>query len=144
VIRRETDWFYSLIVVGSAIMVLALGLIGGSPGTETVAWVFKWIYQPLGAAMFSLLAFFLTTALFRSVRFKGREATIMLIIAGLVVLGQAPFAAAPPLDILVTVKDWLLDYPVLAGIRAIILGVAFGAIGLSIRILLGFDRPYLE
>lgn len=144
VIRRETDWYYSLIVVASAVTVLALGLVGGSPGTETVAWVFKWIYQPLGAAMFSLLAFFLTTALFRSVRLKGREATIMLVIAGVVVLGQANFATTPPLDILVVVKDWLLDYPVLAGIRAIILGVAFGAIGLSIRILLGFDRPYLE
>jgi len=144
VIRRETDWVYSLIVAGSTITILAMGLIGGSPGTETIAWVFKWIYQPLGAAMFSLLAFFLTTALFRSVRLKGREATIMLVLAGLVVLGQAPLAGAPPLDILVSVKDWLLDYPVLAGMRAIILGVAFGAIGLSIRILLGFDRPYLE
>ncbi|MGA7730457.1 MAG: hypothetical protein WCD37_04190 [Chloroflexia bacterium] len=144
VLRRETDWLYSFILAGSAITVLALGLIGGSPGTETVAWVFKWIYQPLGAALFSLLAFFLTTALFRSVRLKSREATVMLVIAGVVVLGQAPFAAAPPLDILVSIKNWLLDYPVLAGIRAIILGVAFGAIGLSLRILLGFDRPYLE
>ena len=144
VVRRETDWIYSLILAGSAVAVLALGLIGGSPGTEAVAWVFKWMYQPLGAALFSLLAFFLTTALFRSLSLKSREATVMLLIAGLVVLGQAPFAAAPPLDVLVSIKDWLLDYPVLAGIRAIILGVAFGAIGLSLRVLLGFDRPYLE
>lgn len=144
VVRREPDWYYSLILVGSAVAVLALGLVGGSPGTETVAWVFKWIYQPLGAALFSLLAFFLTSALFRSPRLKNREAIVMLLVALVVVVGQAPFAAAPPLDILVSVKDWLLDYPVLAGIRAIILGVAFGAIGLSLRILLGFDRPYLE
>jgi hypothetical protein len=144
VIRRQTDWIYSLIVVGSAITVLALGLIGGSPGTDTVAWVFKWMYQPLGAALFSLLAFFLTTALFRSLRMKSREAAVLLVIAGVVVIGQAPFIATPPLDILVSIKDWILDYPALAGIRAIILGVAFGAIGLSIRILLGFDRPYME
>jgi hypothetical protein len=144
IIKLQTDWIYSLIIVGSAITVLALGLIGGSPGTETVAWVFKWMYQPLGAALFSLLAFFLTTALFRSLRMKSREAAILLVVAAVVVIGQAPFIATPPLDILVSVKDWILDYPVLAGIRAIILGVAFGAIGLSIRILLGFDRPYME
>ena len=78
IIKLQTDWIYSLIVVGSAITVLALGLIGGSPGTDTVAWVFKWIYQPLGAALFSLLAFFLTTALFRSLRMKSREARYCL------------------------------------------------------------------
>jgi hypothetical protein len=69
---------------------------------------------------------------------------LMLVVALLVVIGQAPFSAAAPLDIVSSIKDWLLDYPVLAGIRAIILGVSFGAIGISIRILLGFDRPYLE
>ncbi|MEO8285459.1 MAG: hypothetical protein ABI670_03370 [Chloroflexota bacterium] len=143
-LRREEGWYYSLIVVGSALTVLALGLIGGGPGTTTVAWVFQWIYQPLGAAVFSLLAFFLTTALFRSVQVRSREALIMLVVALIVVLGQAPFSAVAPLDIIVSVKDWLLDYPALAGIRAIILGVSFGAIGISLRILLGFDRPYLE
>jgi hypothetical protein len=144
VIRREAGWFYSLISVGSAGTVLALGLIGGSPGTETVAWVFRWIYQPLGAALFSLLAFFLTTALFRSVISGTREAVVIGLVAGVIVVGQSALAATPPLDFLVSIKDWLMDYPVLAGIRAIILGVAFGAIGLSLRVLLGFDRPYLE
>jgi hypothetical protein len=144
VIRREEGWYYSLILVGSALTVLALGLIGGSPGTETVAWVFHWIYQPLGAAVFSLLAFFLTTALFRAITVRTREAVVLLLVAAVVVLGQAPFSAAAPLDVLVSIKDWILDYPALAGIRAIILGVAFGAIGISLRILLGLDRPYLE
>src|SRR3954470_9734339 len=31
--KREEGWFYSLIVVGSALTVLGLGLIGGGPGT---------------------------------------------------------------------------------------------------------------
>jgi hypothetical protein len=143
-LRREAGWYYSLIVVGSALGVLGLGLIGGGPGTESVAWVFQWIYQPLGAAVFSLLAFFLTTALFRSLRVRSREAMLMLAVALIVVIGQAPFSAAAPLDIVATVKDWIIDYPALAGIRAIILGVSLGAIGISIRILLGLDRPYLE
>ncbi len=144
VVRQEEGWYYSLIVVGSALAVLALGLIGGGPGTGSVAWVFQWIYQPLGAAVFSLLAFFLTAALFRALKVRSREAMIMLVVALIVVIGQAPFSAVAPLDIVGSVKNWLLDYPVLAGIRAIILGVSFGAIGISLRILLGFDRPYLE
>lgn len=144
VVKREGGWFYSLIVVGSALTVVALGLLGGGPGDTSVAWVFQWIYQPLGAAIFSLLAFFLTTALFRALHMKSAEATLLLIIALIVVIGQAPFSATSPGDVLASAKDWLLDYPALAGIRAIILGVAFGAVATSLRALLGFDRTYLE
>ncbi|HKP53252.1 MAG TPA: hypothetical protein VJ183_11445 [Chloroflexia bacterium] len=143
-VKREAGWLYSLIVVGSALVVVALGLLGGGPGDASVAWVFQWIYQPLGAAIFSLLAFFLTTALFRALHIRSAEAIVLLVAALVVVIGQAPFGAAPPLDVAVGVKDWLLDYPVLAGIRAIVLGVAFGAVATSLRALLGFDRPYLE
>ena len=144
VLKRDSGWLYSLIVVGSALTVVALGLLGGGPGDTSVAWVFQWIYQPLGAAIFSLLAFFLTTALFRALRMKNAEAIVLLVIALIIVIGQAPFSAAAPADIAASVKDWLLDYPVLAGIRAIILGVAFGAVATSLRALLGFDRTYLE
>jgi hypothetical protein len=143
-LSRQEGWPYSLIVVASALTVLGLGLVGGSPGTETVAWVFRWVYQPLGAAVFSLLAFFLTTAFFRALRLGGREAVVMLVIALVVVLGQAPFAAAAPLDILVSINDWIQSYPALAGIRAILIGVSLGAVGVSVRVLLGLDRPYME
>jgi hypothetical protein len=143
-VKRERGWPYSLIVVGSALTVVALGLMGGGPGDASVAWVFQWIYQPLGAAIFSLLAFFLTTALFRALHIRSAEAIVLLIAALVVVIGQAPFGATPPIDIAASVKDWLLDYPVLAGIRAIVLGVAFGAVATSLRALLGFDRTYME
>lgn len=143
-LRREEGWLYSLVLVGSAITVLGLGLLGGGPGGEGVAWVFQWIYQPLGAALFSLLAFFLATALFRAPRLRSAEAVVLLLVALVVIIGQAPFSAAPPLDILSGAAGWILDYPALAGIRAIILGVAFGAIATTLRVLLGFDRPYME
>lgn len=144
VAKRDEGWFYSLVLVGSALVVVGLGLLGGGPGDATVSWVFQWVYQPLGAAVFSLLAFFLTTALFRMTRMRSREAIVLLLIALIVIIGQAPFSAVAPINIMVDVKDWILQYPALAGIRAILLGVSFGAIATSLRILLGFDRPYLD
>jgi hypothetical protein len=144
VFSRSEGWLYSLIVVASALAVIGFGLIGRGPGDAYVAWMFKWIYQPLGAAIFSLLAFFVTTALFRSLRVRSAEAVVLLVVALVVVIGQAPFSSAPELYLSVDIKDWLLSFPVLAGTRAILLGVAFGAIGISLRILLGFDRPYME
>jgi hypothetical protein len=145
VIKMGEGWPYSLILVGSAVAVIAIGLLGGKgPGDGTVAWIFKWVYQPLGAALFSLLAFFLTTALFRALRVRSAEAMVLLVVAFIVVIGQAPFSTVAPMDAMASIKDWLFDYPILAGMRAILLGVAFGAIGISIRVLLGFDRPYME
>ncbi len=144
VAKRDEGWLYSLVLVGSALVVVGLGLLGGGPGDATVSWVFQWIYQPLGAAVFSLLAFFLTTALFRMTHMRSREAIVLLLIALVVIIGQAPFSSVAPINIVVGVKDWILQYPALAGIRAILLGVSFGAIATSLRILLGFDRPYLD
>jgi hypothetical protein len=146
VIKQESGWPYSLVVVGSALTVVALGLIsGGGPGDPAVAWVFQWIYQPLGAAVFSLLAFFLTAALFRVRRMRSLEAAVLLVVALVVVVGQSPHLLAITIpDTLVDIKDWLLNYPALAAVRAILLGVAFGAIATSLRVLLGFDRPYME
>ena len=145
VIKGESGWPYSLIVVGSALGVVGLGLWGGGPGDPSVSWVFQWVYQPLGAAIFSLLAFFLTAALFRMSRMRDLQAVVLLVVALVVVIGQSPslFAIAIP-DTMVDIKDWVLNYPALAGVRAILLGVAFGAVATSLRVLLGFDRPYLE
>jgi hypothetical protein len=144
VARRDEGWLYSLVLVGSALVVVGMGLYGGGPGDASVAWVFQWIYQPLGQAVFSLLAFFLVTALFRSTRLRNAEALVLLGVALLVIIGQAPISQIAPLDVMVGVSDWILEYPALAGIRAILLGVSFGAIATSLRILLGFDRPYLD
>jgi hypothetical protein len=146
VIRQERDWFYSLVVVGSALAIVALGLLSaGGPGDPAVAWVFEWVYQPLGAAVFSLLAFFLTASLFRARHMRTLEAAVLLVVALIVVIGQSPSLLAVTLpDAWVDVKDWIINYPALAAIRAILLGVAFGAVATSLRILLGFDRPYLD
>ena len=145
VIKGGEGWPYSVILVGSALAVLGFGLVSGrGAGDPYVTWMFKWIYQPLGAAVFSLLAFFLTTAFFRAPRIRSIEAIVLLVVALVVVIGQAPFSTAPELGLAVQIKDWLEAYPVLAGVRAIVLGVAFGTIGISLRVLSGFDRPYME
>src|SRR5438477_7013974 len=38
VARRGEGWFYSLLLVGSALAVLVVGLVNGGPGSEAVAW----------------------------------------------------------------------------------------------------------
>ena len=102
------------------------------------------VQQPLEAALGALLAFFL---LFAGVRLLQRQRSgwgvLFLISALLVLLLRAPLPAdlAQRLDpVRVAVEDVL----VVAGMRGLLLGIALGTILLSIRILLGQERPYSE
>ena len=57
-------------------------------------------------------------------------------------LGQNPFVVQS-LPEAAGIRAWLLDYPVAAGLRAIILGVSIGVIVVGLRIASGAERRYL-
>jgi hypothetical protein len=40
--------------------------------------------------------------------------------------------------------QWINDYVVLAGARGLLIGVALGTLVASMRVLLGFDQPYID
>lgn len=139
--KRDSSWAYSAVLVLGLLMVLLFGFNG--PESAPVKWVFRYIYSPLQATIFSLLAFFVVSAAYRAFRIRNWE-TALFVIAGLIVLlGQVPVGGLI-WDKLPALKDWLLAVPVTAGARGIILGVALGTIIAGLRILLLMDRPYLE
>jgi hypothetical protein len=142
--QRE-GWPYSAVLVFSALAVLVLGFAGNwSAGDPAVQWVFQWIYQPIGSSLFALLAFFVISAAFRVLRAGPSAAWLLLFVALLVIAGSSPWSRVPPLDILMSVQDWIMRYPALAGLRGIMLGAALGAVATSLRVLLGVDRPYMS
>jgi hypothetical protein len=142
--HRGRDWPHSLVLLGALFAVLALGFWPGSagPGDPAVSWAYRYVYAPLNATVFSLLAFFVASAAYRMFRHRSMESAVMLIAGIIVLLGQVPLGfqiwSGMPL-----VKEWLLDAPVASGVRGIVLGVALGTVATGLRILLGQDRPYL-
>ncbi|HUS17627.1 MAG TPA: hypothetical protein VM536_21740 [Chloroflexia bacterium] len=145
IVARGAGWPYSAALVLSALLVLGLGFLGsGSVGDPLVQWVFTWVYQPIGSSLFALLAFLLAGAAFRTLRAGPSAAWVLLAVALLVIVGNAPWSRDPPLSLLAGAKDWIVNYPALAGLRGIMLGAALGAIATSLRVLLGMDRPYLS
>jgi hypothetical protein len=142
---RQRGRFYSLVLVISALVVFVGGLVPdlAGPRAPLVDWLFRFVQAPLQATFFSLLAFFVATAAYRAFRVRSFE-TLLMVGTGLLVLwGQAPISRllgewGP------AVKDWLLSVPVTAGARGIGLGVALGVVATGLRVLLGFDRPYVE
>ncbi|PZR98078.1 MAG: hypothetical protein DLM69_09110 [Candidatus Chloroheliales bacterium] len=144
--RQERNWPYSVALLLSAVLTVAVGtVVGGSgPNSAGAAWIFNNVYQPLGSTFYSLLAFFIAAAAFRALRARTVEMTILTVVALIVVLGQAPVFQLDQLNWMAAIKDWIVQYPALAAIRGIALGVSLGIIATSARLLLGIDRQYLS
>jgi hypothetical protein len=159
--RKHPDRFFSLVTIVGFLGTLFIGLLkfGGDPGLKgnyiaAGTW-FKVIYDalfvPLGATMFSLLAFFVASASYRAFRAKTREATILLIAAFIILVGRTPLGyyltywLPQPLQFLhiPNLSGWILSVPNLAGQRAIMIGIALGIIATSLKLILGIERSYL-
>ena len=147
--RRVEHWQYSyLVFIGIAIMVV-FGLPWG-PKNEVFVWFFDYVQVPMEATMFSLLAFFIVSASYRAFRARTLEATLLLVAALIVMIGNAPIGdhlwnELSPVgeNIPSTARQWILDNPNLSSRRGIILGVSLGVISQSIRIIFGIERSYL-
>ncbi len=159
--RKHRDRIYSVVTIVGFLGTLIIGLLkfGGDPGLKgnyiaQGTW-FKVTYDaffvPLGATMFSLLAFFVASASYRAFRAKTREATILLVAAFIILVGRTPlghyltFWLPEPLQFLhiPTLSGWILSVPNLAGQRAIMIGISLGIIATSLKLILGIERSYL-
>lgn len=159
--QRARYWGYSVICIASFAITLVLGLlkigspagIGGSVTAEgsPFTWIFDYIFTPIDATLFSLLAFYVASAAFRAFRVRSAEASIMLAAAFLLLLGRtflgnlvtAWLPARLEAFELPNLVQWIMYVPLTAGSRAIMIGVALGTIATCLKIILGIDRPYL-
>lgn len=133
------------ILLLSMVAVVIAGVLPESagPNDAAVRWLFSYVYTPVSAALFALLAFYVVSAAFRTLRLRGVESGLLTIGALLVLVAAAPVDRAG-LGGIEAIHQWFMDYPVIAGMRGIALGIAIGTIGTSFRVLTGLDRHYLE
>ena len=144
IVSARPGWIYSFVLLTVMLFVIVMGVLPGGGGLMNpfVDWTFTYVFLPLNATIFSLLAFFVASAAYRTFRLRSPEATVM-VIAGLIVLvGQVPLGGLLPG--LSQVSGWLLDTPVMAAVRGILLGVALGTITAGLRVLGNADRQYLD
>lgn len=115
--------------------------------TGLVETLFALIQVPLEAALSSMLAFFL---LFTGIQMLRRERTFwsMLFISTamltllLTVVAQLTAVPQPLANVARGLKMFLEDVLVTSGMRGLLIGIALGVITLSIRLLMGAERPY--
>jgi hypothetical protein len=157
--RRLQGWGYSMFVFIGAVLMIVLGLYNGgygpmldNPKAEDATlfeWGYKYVLTPCSATIFSILAFFMASAAFRTFRAKNLGAALLLISALLVMFGRVPISETVShwifgnKNVFSNVTDFIMEGPNLAAKRAIVLGMSLGAISQSLRILFGIERSYL-
>ena len=167
-IRRNKDWGYSAVLIGSMFLIAFFGYAdwlyrqnNPGPGLDlpenwTLAmyardFLFDGLLQQMDAAMFSLIAFYILSAAYRAFRIRSIEATILLATALLVILslmglvqgfvdGQVDRAGLSPNFKLVNIATFVQDTFQTPSIRGIGFGVGIGALAMGLRIWLSLER----
>ncbi|MFV1958030.1 MAG: hypothetical protein ACC662_01320 [Planctomycetota bacterium] len=150
--RRNEDRSYKIVLIACLLVTTILGItfgtqeqiretwFAGAGGANPFYWVYENMQLPLGATMFSLLVFYITSAAYRAFRMRSTEAGILLVAAVVVMLGQVPWSSEIGLD---KVMVWIMVVPNAAAKRAILMGAAMGIASMSLRVILGIERSYL-
>jgi len=139
---KKKGWGYNLIALLGLFSMVILGFAKGTDQGSPFLWMFNNLQVPMQSTMFSLLAFFVASAAYRGFRARTKEATILLLSAGIVMLGRVPIgemihSSVPDL------ANWILNFPSMAARRGILIGIGLGTISTSLRIILGIERTYL-
>ena len=145
--KRRKGWGFSIAILGSFALMAAFGLFGRQGerpdgSLYPFTWIFQYAFSPLQATMFSLLAFYVASASYRAFRVRNVEATLLLVGALIIMFGRIPLGQAihPAIP---KFAEWVMQFPNTAAQRGIIMGAALGAAAMSIRVMLGIERPYL-
>jgi len=146
--NKAPNWPYSLAVLVPMYLLPVFALllpasVGGGmdpPGVYNFAYMH--IQVPIQSTMFSLLAFYIASAAFRAFRAKSLLATLLLLTAVIVMMGQVPIGELlgswfPKVGL------WIIDFPNNAAKRAIGLGVGFGILATQLKIIFGVERNWL-
>ncbi len=146
-VRSEHGWPYSIFTLFAAVLVIVLRILDHAEiwpddleGEEVSPRLFEAVQVSLESALAALMVFFLVYAAYRLMR---REVTpwhmIFTAAVVIVLLGWIPLEET---EALVDVREWLVEVPVSAGARGLLIGVGLGTVTVGVRVLIGQDRSF--
>ncbi|PIE53209.1 hypothetical protein CSA37_02375 [Candidatus Fermentibacteria bacterium] len=139
---KAKNWKYSPVTIAGFSAMIITGLAMGIEPGQPFDFMFQSMMVPMGATMFSLLAFFVASAAFRAFRANNWRATLLLASAFIVMLGRVPIGAMI-WNKIPLISEWIMQVPNLAGQRAVMIGAAMGMVATSLRMIFGIERSYL-
>jgi hypothetical protein len=150
-VRSERGWPYSIIVLLTALAVIVVRVLDRAEiwpddleGEQVSAHVFEAVQVSLESALAALVFVYLVYAAYRLMR---RDVTIwralFVVTAVIVLLGWIPLDNENA-EALAGARDWLVQVPVGAGARGILIGVGLGTVTVGVRLLTGQDRSFRD
>lgn len=143
--RRKKGWPYSVVAIFGFLFAITAGFFikgvddsvavwGAHVTTEGTLfkWMFDFMFTPLSATMFSLLAFFVASASYRAFRIRNFEASLLLVSGIIIMVGRVPIGSY--------ISSWFIMYII---VLALGIGVnswkkdkmiTFGVVGIGIAV----------
>ena len=139
ILKQQSGWQYSIFAIGGFFFAIIAGFI--YKGNDVVEWgihvtskgtLFKWMFEymftPLSATMFALLAFFVASASYRAFRVRNLEATLLLVSGIIIMVGRVPLGSS--------ISSWFIMY-LLVLIASLVVNVKFKDKKITFGALLG-------
>lgn len=138
--RQESEWYYSIIYIVALVITAGLGLTGVR--NTNFLWIYNNMTAPIGVALYSLTAFYITSAAYRVFRARNWSAAVLLVCGFILLMMLIPIGATifPPV---VPIGEWLRSYPSSAGFRGMIIGTSLGIMGLGVRVFTGRQKEHM-
>jgi hypothetical protein len=137
--KQDPNRYYSMVAIVCTIGMTIIGLVTGVKTDTLFNDIFMNVMAPLEATMFSLLAFYISSAAFRSFRLKNFSAGLLLVAAIMVMLAQIPVGENIS-PFIPKISSWIMNHPNVAAQRAIKIGVSIGIVSTALKIILGIDK----
>jgi len=138
---KAPAWKYNFLTLAGLFSMILLGLFSGIEEGKAFMKLFWYIYTPIQASMFALLAFYVASAAYRAFRARTMVATILLLTAVVIMLRLIPLGPVSGLN--QSVASWILTVPNMAAKRAIAMGIGLGGIATALKVVLGIERSYM-
>jgi len=146
--KRREEWYGSVLFFVAVAVGVVAGLGYGAGGGFLKRMndvVVNDVLRPMGSTVFSLLAFYMASAAYRSFKLKSREALLMMGSAFIVMLGQIPIGLwlthrLPEALWLPVMSQWILYIANSAAVRGMWFGMMVGAIAVGLRFWLSLER----
>lgn len=139
--RRRTDWQLSAWLI---ILLWGMTILGFALGSNHEYFLFLTSNVMIAtyAGIMGSVGFFILPSAYRAFRARNLEATIMLVVGIIIILGNVTVGEVIYPGI-TNLRSWLLDVPVAASQRGIMIAAAIGFIGILARAVLGVETNWL-
>ncbi len=149
-LRKFPNGLYSLLTLLTLVLVVALRIlerlgvlkVGDSADPLVTLTIMDAVQVVVESALAGLLFFFLVYAAYRMMR-RGVTFWNVLFLTSLVIV-LVGYSTLPGMEALSSLRDWILNVPVTAGTRGLLIGVAIGTVTVGVRLLIGRDRTFGE